>query len=311
MYCLHCAPRKQRYIISHIMARTNSPQRETNNSGGEWLYRQGELLLGPVPLASVVEKLYVGELNGNTEIQKLGSTGFRRLAEVDVFRVHWARAQAKLRVDAVAHSQFQLERKKRLIKGVVFMLLAIVGAGLAAYAAMYLAIHKPWKRTDDMAFGDILVSTPVISRAQAPVSRSDYIAYPGSRRTGTVSPPKEAAALRAQPSGSNSTREADGLEVVQFDQAAINAVVARNQNTLHGCLKAEALRQPGLAAKIPIEFAIGNDGRVKTMWIDNPSFKTGPLPECMLRELQKWKFVPYEGQTATVGITFRIGKKEP
>jgi len=43
--------------------------------------------------------------------------------------------------------------------------------------------------------------------------------------------------------------------------------------------------------------------------VDNPDFKTGSLPECMLHELQKWPFKAYQGEQATVGLSFTIGKR--
>ena len=39
-----------------------------------------------------------------------------------------------------------------------------------------------------------------------------------------------------------------------------------------------------------------------------PDFKTGTLPECLLKELQRWPFKPYQGEQATVGLQFKIGK---
>ena len=44
------------------------------------------------------------------------------------------------------------------------------------------------------------------------------------------------------------------------------------------------------------------------MWVDNPDFKSGPLPECLMRELAKWPFKA-QGTSASVGFAFNIGKK--
>jgi len=47
---------------------------------------------------------------------------------------------------------------------------------------------------------------------------------------------------------------------------------------------------------------------VSKVWVDNPDFKAGPLPECLMRELQKWPFKA-QGTSASVGFAFNIGKK--
>ena len=60
--------------------------------------------------------------------------------------------------------------------------------------------------------------------------------------------------------------------------------------------------------KIPIEFVIGNNGKVTKVWVDHPDYKSGPLPECLLRALQQWPFKNYEGEQANVSLSFNIGK---
>ena len=96
---------------------------------------------------------------------------------------------------------------------------------------------------------------------------------------------------------------------VNYDQAAINKVVTTHQASLFPCFKAEATRRPGFAAKVPIEFTIGNDGHVAQLWIDHPQLKKGELFECLLGEMKKWPFKAYTGERATVNLAFTIGKK--
>jgi hypothetical protein len=97
--------------------------------------------------------------------------------------------------------------------------------------------------------------------------------------------------------------------VRQWDQKAISAVVRANKPRVHFCLAQEARRHPNTwDARVPIEFTIGNDGRVTKLWIDNPELKneSGNLYQCMLAELQKWRFPSYEGEQANVSLAFRI-----
>jgi hypothetical protein len=103
---------------------------------------------------------------------------------------------------------------------------------------------------------------------------------------------------------------ADGGDLVaaQYDPARIQAVVAREQRTLAECFKAEASRSPDFAGNIPIEFAVGNDGRVSQLWIDVPQFKSGPLKDCLVRKLAAWRFDTFPGQRPTVALSFGIGR---
>jgi hypothetical protein len=101
----------------------------------------------------------------------------------------------------------------------------------------------------------------------------------------------------------------DGMQMAQIDQAGINSIVSSHQRSLFGCFREEAARNPGFAAKIPLEFVIGNNGRVAKLWVDHPQYKTGPMADCLFKELQKWPFKAYDGENATVSLSFNIGKR--
>src|SRR5215813_15024444 len=108
---------------------------DLGTTGGEWLFRQGELVLGPVPAHKIVEKLYRGELSGTSEISLLGDGHFMRLSEVEFFKLHLAKAEAKLRVDAVAEREQTRANRKRNVRLALAALLAgvlAVGAGVVA-----------------------------------------------------------------------------------------------------------------------------------------------------------------------------------
>ncbi len=98
------------------------------------------------------------------------------------------------------------------------------------------------------------------------------------------------------------------LVAQHFDVKRIQAVVAREQRNLVPCFRAEATRSPEFQGDVPIEFAIGNDGRVAQLWIDEPRFRKGPLEACLVGALAAWRFDPFPGQRPTVSVAFRIGR---
>jgi len=112
---------------------------------------------------------------------------------------------------------------------------------------------------------------------------------------------------RATPAGSGAVEGGD-LVLAQFDERKIQAVVGREQRTLAPCFRAEAQRSPEFAGDVPIEFAIGNDGKVVQLWIDEPRFKQGALHDCLQSALAAWRFDPFPGQRPTVSLAFRIGR---
>ncbi|MBZ4419941.1 AgmX/PglI C-terminal domain-containing protein [Myxococcus sp. RHSTA-1-4] len=296
---------------------------------GQWLFRQGDLVLGPVSGGQLVEKLTTGELTPESPVALAGERDFHPMRDVEAFRVHVARSEARVRVEVAVQAEREKSRKRLMIlggaAGVLVLVLGIVGLQVARNAA----VHGWLGGEED--FEGIEMEPPTIRLAQARRDDEELFEYPthGTRPaerpaatatakpatgTGTSRPMAMASTTRSEekrprPSGSVGS-DPDGMEVAQqFDQSAINRVVAGNKSTLFKCFKEEAERSPGLAARIPLEFVIGNDGKVSKLWVDNPQFKKGPLYDCLLSELQKWPFRAYEGERATVGLSFNIGKR--
>ncbi len=292
---------------------------DLGTSGDLWLFRQAELVLGPVPAAQVIERLYSGELDGKSEVSRLGSGRFQKISEVEFFRVHVAKAEAKLRVEAQARNEEARGRLKRNIRIGIVAGIAVAVAGIVAWGVRYLVIHKPWTDPDEVAYADITVEPPKIglARRQSAEELLEYQTGSPARPSGSgeARPDKpdrtQLASARSRPANNNKMSDPgadpDGMQMGEVDQAAIQRVVSSKQKTLFPCLVEEAKRQPGLSAKIPIEFAVGADGRVSKVWVDHPQFKSGSLPQCFLRELQKWPFRPQDAG-ATISLSFKIGK---
>jgi hypothetical protein len=277
--------------------------------GGEWLFRRAGQVFGPVDSRGLAAMLYRGEIDAATPVSS-GDGGWRPLAQVPIFLVHAKKAEAGLRVErevtgarllrarrnrrrAIAASIAVLLLVAAAVGGVVFFtrragetsaLLEDFGAGIRIASAARVGVEG----RDD---ADDLVEVPL----DAPGER-------GARRR-RAAPPAAGA-------GAASQGEVDGgdLVAVQFDQRKIEAVVGRQQRTLAPCFKAEADRSPDFRGEVPIEFAIGNDGRVVQLWIDEPRFRAGPLKDCLATALAGWRFEPFPGQRPTVSLAFGIGR---
>jgi len=279
-----------------------------------WLFRQGELILGPVPANQVVQKIYSGELDGKSEVQAMGSGAFKRLADVDAFRVHLAKADAKKRVDAHAEEHATKQRKSRnkaiMITGIV---LTVIAVGVVVVGS-YLAVHTPGKSSEELAYGDLIsMDPPTISVAKRSGTGEEFVEIPGmtghSGNTTRPSNPNPSTPKNPTPGKQRMNEEAndpDGMATVKIDKNSIDKVVASYKGTLNPCLK--EIYKPGVAQVIPIEFVIGGNGRVTKVWVDNPDYKTGQLPECLLNALQKWPFKAVEGESPTVSLKFTVGK---
>lgn len=280
-----------------------------------WLFREGDLILGPVPSQQIIDKLYAGELLPQSEVQQLGTGRFQKVSEIADFKVHVAKAEAKKRVDAHAHEHHS-EQKKKLTRALAIGAGVLVTLGIVvAVLGSYLAVHTPTGKTaEELAWGDITIDAPTISKAKRRVD-DELVDYQGTVKkpptgtsptaianknpTGTTRPPTGTK----PPQGS---ADPDGMSMGDVDEAGINAVVARNKSSLIPCIKTVA--KPGVYLKIPIEFSIAEAGKVSKVWVDNPELKDSGLQECLLKELQKWPFKSAHSGNS-VNLSFNVGKK--
>lgn len=278
----------------------------------QWLFREGDLILGPVPAQQIIDKLYAGELLSQSEVQAMGSGRFVKVAEVPEFKVHVAKAEAKHRVDAQAvqhHADVKQRRNRALVIGAVS--LVVLGI-IVAVIGNYLAVHGGGKSAEELAWGDITVDAPTVSKAKRRED-DELVDYQGSGRknptgvkqpTGTTNTPRQPTGNTKPPQGNS---DPDGMSLGEVDEAGINAVVAKNKATLIGCIKAVA--KPGVYMKIPIEFSIADAGKVSKVWVDNSDLKgDATFNDCLLKELQKWPFKPGHSGNS-VNLSFNVGKK--
>lgn len=295
----------------------------------QWLFREGDLILGPVASQQIIDKLFAHELHGHSEIQRMGSGVFQKVVDVPEFKVHVAKAEAKKRVDAHEH-EHKTEVKKKQLK-----MLGIGAASLVVLAIIVGVIGNSLAKrsltgqsVEELAWGDITIDAPTISKARRR-DDDELVDYQGTGKkppagttqtpttvatgklpqgnnppTGTTKPPTGTNTGTSKPPMGNT--DPDGMSMGDVDEAGINSVVAKNKATLIPCIKTVA--KPGVFLKIPIEFSIAEAGKVSKVWVDNPDLKDSGLQECLLKELQKWPFKPAHAGNS-VNLSFNVGKK--
>jgi len=281
-----------------------------------WLFREGDLILGPVPGQQIIDKLYAGELLPQSEVQLMGSGRFQKVVDIPDFKLHVAKAEAKKRVDAQG-AEHRSEQKKKTTRALAIGAGILVTLGIiVAVLGSYLAVHTPnGKTAEELAWGDITIDAPTISKAKRRVD-DELVDYQGTgkktptgsapiaTRSPTGTTPKTNPPVGTKPPVGNS--DPDGMSMGEVDEAGINSVVARNKASLIPCIKTVA--KPGVFLKIPIEFSIAEAGKVSKVWVDNSDLKGSGLEECLLKELQKWPFkASHSGNS--VNLSFNVGKK--
>jgi hypothetical protein len=279
--------------------------------GGEWLFRREGQVFGPVDSRGVAAMLYRGDLDARTPVSA-GDGAWRPVGEVPIFLVHAKRAAAAIQVEReITGARAIRDRHRRRHTAVLVVALVLLVLG-AAGGGFLLARRRnaPSPLLEDFGAGIGIASAArvgVSSRA-APAEDEVEVQLDAPER-GAPAPRRERPARAAAPGGRAAGAVGGGdLVLAQFDERKIQAVVAREQRSLVPCFREEASRSPEFQGDVPIEFAIGNDGRVAALWIDEPRLRAGPLHDCLQRALAGWRFDPFPGQRPTVSLAFRIGR---
>jgi hypothetical protein len=276
--------------------------------GGEWLFRRDGQVFGPLSSKELAAMLYRGQIGGETPVSP-GDGRWAPVGQVPIFLLHAKKAEAALRVDREITASRVLAVRRRRVRLTLGMV--IVAAVLAA--AGWLGLRRVDQDSELLAgFGEgISIVEPARVGAGRHAAAEDEVEVAldepsagAGQRPGGARPPAPVPGPR--PGG-----DAAGGELAigsSWNESRIQAVVARQQRTLAPCLREESQRSPDWAGQIPIEFAIGNDGRVTRLWIEEPRFKAGRLHDCLLDALRRWEFDRFPGQQPTVTLTLGIGR---
>jgi hypothetical protein len=283
---------------------------EPGNATGDWLFKQGDILLGPVPAKSLIDKLYRGEIDGRTPVARDGSDDFVALESIEQFKVHAKKAQVKVLVQREDDANQAQQSRARLMKVSAF---GVVGALLlagGAYGAYWLAVHKPWRNANDADLVMIEVDPPKIALAVAgdegvavdvPTGEGPKAATPAGTSHHGTSPKSKHAAPTPGP-GPQQPAEPDGMTGgPTFDQEALRQAANAKMAGLRSCIVTEAKQHPEQPGHLQFELHVSSGGKVSKVWIE-PPFSAGPLHDCVEQVIGSWTFPKYTGEEANVTL---------
>jgi hypothetical protein len=276
---------------------------DPGTSPGLWMFKQNGMVFGPVSARVILDKLYQGEINADTEVSREEEERFRSIREVAFFTLHLAKAQAKLKVE---HEEDTLEagqkrgRRTRIVAGGV-LAVSIVGlAAFGAYWGVQRRQHQLEKEVDDIP---ITPNPPELEAASRVASRDVDVRLP----TGPAAAPGPGRHPGRHGPVPSAAAAANDVTTAQYDKGSIVGAEVRQKGTLIPCIRAELRRTPDFRGDVRFSVAIGNDGHVAKLWMDDNRFKDGPLQSCFQATMDKWHFASYEGERATLSDSFHVG----
>jgi hypothetical protein len=259
------------------------------------------MVFGPVPLRVLIEQIYAGEVGSESPVAH-GEGEFRQLKDLPEFTLHLAKASAKLKVEAetaVRHAEERRGRNSRWAVTLGLVAIALTGAGGGALWWVQARHRHLLMEIDEIP---ITSSPPELTLPDQASARGseDEVALPG---------PVQSAQRRSHPAASSGAKAGTDLVTSpSFDQGGLIAAEIRQRGNLIPCVRQELGRQPNFRGEIRFSLAVGNDGRVAKLWLEDAALRDGPLRACFETAMSSWRFGAYEGERATLNDAFKVGR---
>ena len=299
---------------------------ELSQDEGEWLYRVGKDVRGPLEQRLIVDKLIQGEIDLSTLVARVG-TEFSPIGQVRAFEQH-IRAAKKARAQRVA----QKRRKLILIISMPVLLIAVgVGlflhhdyqkhvkadrehaAELARVAKEQLAAQRAAiPKTEDLPKMGLVALVSLGTQddvkihgdtAQAPATKTLH--RPNAKHKARESEGPEGPAEAEQ-----SAAPEEEFQTCKLSQQDIFGTLRSHLATLNVCVEDEKKRdtQGLLPPKLELSFVVKPSGKVGDFAIDDRHYRTGPLNNCMIKAFNSMAFPTSTGANCPITIPIKISK---
>ncbi len=302
-------------------------------SGKGWLYKQNDMLYGPVPSQVIADLINKGILNANSDIS-IEDGEWKKIRDIQHFNQFVIQYEARKRREAIEREE---RKQKRL--GILVLVIKIISAllvlsilGMAGYFGYKKFIssrksEKPPVEDDSVEITGVTMDewlekhpplvalgTKKIETKPEDSKTEEKSAKESGKKSKTAKDKKSAKeaekGTKVAKADIPAQKPPDGDTPEQLSDAEIYEMIQKNISKLFICIKEELQRTPDLRGEILIEFVIKNDGRIGDLKIEDPRFSNGPMYDCFLKKLMMWKFRSFYGERKIVKYPFYIKSKK-
>ena len=305
---------------------------------GEWLFKQDDLVLGPVAASVLVDRIKSGELNGDTPIARDGEA-FRPMKLIRLFGDASRAAEDERRLAAEERAYQSAVARTRLMRVVLVVMLAAVPAAGAAVVARTVMIKRPW---DDSATW-IAAVPPMVDVPERPKDApppTPPVALAAANPDDAVdddddddggrdpSKPRKPRRPRKPPSksdpkpdtgGASSASTGGGPDASDPDPPKGNipetltnaqaiAPLKSIQGSLKTCFKAEIDSNPDMPSQVVLSYTVTEEGRAANVSLDARELRGRPVVGCVQKAMGTLKWPRFSGERKNVSVPFKLGK---
>jgi hypothetical protein len=298
---------------------------------GEWLLKLHGEILGPVPSAEIIERMFTGEVDESTEISFGEDGDWRSIQMVSDFHPFLYQAKAKIRADK-ARAEAARAAQRRRVRSIIKVALGAAALVIISFGASYfLIVSRPWKSGDTIrAWAEKhvpLLSVPSASAAtlkdaEASMEEEDdinidqiliddapaLVALKSTSGKKKSTSRKRTTKKKTKASTSKPETKTASVGSLSNDEIMSSVYARSNLRRLYACIRSELKRNPEMTKQFTLDFSIKNDGRIGQVRMEDPKLDGGPMQKCFEQKLARLKFRSYSGQVRNVTIPFNVGK---
>jgi hypothetical protein len=320
--------------LSGIMAAVDNAPHDDDATKGEWVFKQDDVVLGPVSSSVLVQRIEQGGLSEQTPVGREAGK-WRPLKAVPYFQEILDKAERRRRAIAEQTAREAAQRKERALRVVAMAALVAMPLLVGVVTGRAVMVARPWDDTDSwLQRAPPLVDVPPKPKEAPPpppvVAKADEepgAAEPGSgheienegdkktakaRASGPGGGKKKAPNKRAQQQ--KSTPEEPKAQPAQpetdaaLSQQQIMAPVMKNQGPIGGCLKAETARNPEMPARVTLMWTVTEKGRAINFQLKERQVREGPLPACLTKVFDGMRWPRFRGERKNVELPLSVKK---
>lgn len=299
-------------------------------TAGEWLFKQNDLVLGPVTAIVLVEKIKNGELDGDTPVARDGDS-FRPMKLVRLFREAWQATVEEKRLAAEERAHRAAVTRAKIGRAFVLVLSFVLPAAAAAAASRQIMTLRPWDDTPMWIakvppLVDLPQRPPEVKKPDPPPQVADARPDDDDDDSDDPSKPSDPAKPRkprtpkpdrgdgkggkepqtASPAPTPTPAPPAAVESLTNAQAV--APLKEIQGGLKACFKAEMESNPDMPAQVVLSYTITEDGKAINVSLDARELRGRPVVPCVQKAVTTLRWPRFNGERKNVSVPFKLGK---
>lgn len=271
-----------------------------------WLYKATGQIFGPISSKALLEKLYAGEIDGETAIAPEGGE-FMALRRYGALELHLPKAAEHKKATEEARrreAEVTSKQRKRWALIAVSVVVALGGGGALVWKSVADARvakaerekreqEEKLKRELESLIANLTIEPPLVELVDE--EEPEAPPKPGEKRRPRAKRPA------ARPGS-------DLPPTVPIQRSEVVAGVNEVFGGLKRCIVEQIQRDPeSVGERIELSFVVNNAGQVRDFDINDRILRKLPLKDCMGATLATLKFRKYVGEVQTIEYPITIG----